>query len=235
MQQDLDSSLNFVLEKILLEDEMNEGCNSSGICRLHLRGHCIRGANCPYRHWRPPEKSTVCKHWLRGLCKKGDECEYLHQQDIDKMPECQFYGKYGECHNLECEFRHVNPEDKMTDCPHYARGFCKNGPKCRHKHVRTQPCELFLAGFCPKGSACPNGHPKFELPLETHDHPPADPYGAAPHRGRISCHICQGPHKANNCPNRSQMPKTIVCFRCGDPSHKANACPGRNRNWHQYS
>ncbi|KAL0238547.1 hypothetical protein GEMRC1_013020 [Eukaryota sp. GEM-RC1] len=152
---------------------------------------------------------------------------------MDKMPECYFYTTFGECQNQECYFRHINPEEKMSDCPWYARGFCKNGPRCRHKHVRHQPCTMYLAGFCPKGSRCEYGHPKFETVSEIPDQPQPD-FGAGSIKQKVSCHICRGQHKAHQCPQRGELERSgsIICFKCGSKDHKANACPNR-RNWHQ--
>ncbi|KAL0211377.1 hypothetical protein P9112_009675 [Eukaryota sp. TZLM1-RC] len=230
----MESDLTFRIEDVLLRDELNEGSDQANTCLLYLRGHCLRGSNCPFRHWRPPEKETVCKHWMRGLCKKGEYCEYLHQLDMDRMPECWFYYTYGECHNQECSFRHINPEEKMSDCPYYARGFCKNGPRCTYRHVRRQPCELYLAGFCPRGNKCENGHPKFEMVRAAPEAPTTD-FGSGNSK-RISCHICKGPHKANVCPDKQKHHRTgpIVCFKCGIPGHLANKCTTRQgRGWHQ--
>jgi Zinc finger C-x8-C-x5-C-x3-H type (and similar) len=64
------------------------------ICKFYLKGSCMKGAQCMYRHSRN-ERAVVCKHWLRGLCKKGDLCEFLHEYDLEKMPECYFFSKFG--------------------------------------------------------------------------------------------------------------------------------------------
>lgn len=85
------------------------------------------------------------------------------------MPECFFFTKHnGECnYGPECPFLHIDPESKMTECPWYARGFCKHGPKCRHKHVkRPRICEDYFLGFCIQGPNCVYGHPKYDTPKE---------------------------------------------------------------------
>lgn len=64
------------------------------ICKFYLKGSCMKGNNCQFRHSRN-ERAVVCKHWLRGLCKKGDLCEFLHEYDLEKMPECYFFSKFG--------------------------------------------------------------------------------------------------------------------------------------------
>lgn len=64
------------------------------ICKFYLKGSCMKGSQCQYRHSRN-DRAVVCKHWLRGLCKKGDLCEFLHEYDLDKMPECYFFSKFG--------------------------------------------------------------------------------------------------------------------------------------------
>jgi hypothetical protein len=66
------------------------------ICKFYLKGSCMKGSQCPFRHSRN-ERAVVCKHWLRGLCKKGDLCEFLHEYDLEKMPECYFFSKFGMC------------------------------------------------------------------------------------------------------------------------------------------
>ena len=135
-----------------------------GACKYFQKGTCFRGAACPFRHGKP-EKSIVCKHWLRGLCKKGEHCEFLHEYNLKKMPECWFFSKYGECSNPDCFYLHVDPNQRQKECLWYARGFCKHGPNCRSRHVRSVLCPYYLCGFCPYGPQCEYGHPKYELPI----------------------------------------------------------------------
>lgn len=137
------------------------------ICKFFLKGNCNRD-NCDFRHTRG-EKAVVCKHWLRGLCKKDKLCEFLHEYDLSKMPICHFYSTYGTCSNEECPYRHVNADEQQTDCAWYARGFCKHGPKCRHRHIKKEACIRYLTGFCPNGPDCEFGHPKLKLPEESSD------------------------------------------------------------------
>ena len=85
------------------------------------------------------------------------------------MPICHFYSTYGTCSNEECSYRHVNADEQQTDCAWYARGFCKHGPKCRHRHIKKEACIRYLTGFCPNGPDCEFGHPKFKLPEESTD------------------------------------------------------------------
>ena len=85
------------------------------------------------------------------------------------MPECFFFSKYGECSNQECPYRHVDPEKKRNECPYYARGFCRHGPKCRHRHVKKVACPNYLAGFCKEGPDCVFGHARFEIPRNDDD------------------------------------------------------------------
>eukprot|EP01120_Amphizonella_sp_Union-15-10_P010209 TRINITY_DN4064_c0_g1_i1.p1 TRINITY_DN4064_c0_g1~~TRINITY_DN4064_c0_g1_i1.p1 ORF type:complete len:179 (-),score=9.21 TRINITY_DN4064_c0_g1_i1:34-570(-) len=83
------------------------GEDGEGICKFFLKGSCMKGNDCTYRHSRA-ERSVVCKHWLRGQCRKGNLCEFLHRYDLTKIPECFFYSRYGECSNPRCFCLHVN-------------------------------------------------------------------------------------------------------------------------------
>ena len=92
----------FDFEKVLEKNERSEQGdtdkeepqNPGDICKFYLKGSCMKGPACPYRHSRN-DRAVVCKHWLRALCKKGDLCEFLHEYDMTKMPECYFFSKYG--------------------------------------------------------------------------------------------------------------------------------------------
>jgi cleavage and polyadenylation specificity factor subunit 4 len=79
----------------------------------------------------------------------------------------------------------------------YFRGFCRHGPRCRHKHVKRDPCLNYLLGFCPNGLDCEFGHPKFELPEEV--------------TNQVTCHHCgeQG-HKIQVCPMRMNKKRPFV-------------------------
>ncbi|KAJ3117857.1 ferrochelatase hem15 [Phlyctochytrium bullatum] len=175
--------------------------NVADICKFYLKGFCAKGDNCPFRHQKN-EKTVVCKHWLRGLCKKGDLCEFLHEYNLKKMPECWFYSKYGECSNAECMYLHVDPESKVKECAWYARGFCKHGPKCRHKHVRKAVCQNYITGFCPLGPDCTYGHPKYELPNLNQTG------GDGGEEGNN-----QGAAPSGRAPGRYQNLKEVTCFK----------------------
>ncbi|XP_077612144.1 putative cleavage and polyadenylation specificity factor subunit 4-like protein [Crocuta crocuta] len=136
-----------------------QGMDKSGsaVCNFFAKGVCEKGKLCPLRHSRG-EKMVVCKHWLRGLCKRGDQCNFLHQYDVTRMPECYFYSKFGDCNNKECPFLHLKPAFKTWDCPWYDQGFCKDGPLCKHRHVRKIMCANYFVGFCPEGPKCRFAH-----------------------------------------------------------------------------
>ena len=189
---------------------------------------------------------VVCKHWLRGLCKKGEACDFLHKLDHDRMPECFYFTNFGECGNKECIFLHIRPEEKTTECPWYARGFCKHGPRCRHRHTRKKPCPKYLAGLCPDGAECQFGHPKcvrvpclclslLRLALPW----PSTPLLLACayiQRTRLDCDR----RATRLCRRRYELPsalgavhgrgapfaeRAITCYRCGQTGHYASNCP----------
>lgn len=171
-----------------------KGMDKSGaaVCTLFLKGSCLRGDICPFRHVKG-DRTVVCKHWLRGLCKKGDLCEFLHEYDMSKMPECHFYTKYRACSNKECPFLHIDPDSRIKDCPWYDRGFCRHGPNCRYRHTRRLLCINYLCGFCPDGPNCNFAHPRFDLPLSND--------GNVAKKGFVTCHHCNEPgHKVYQCP-----------------------------------
>ncbi|KAJ4460188.1 putative Cleavage and polyadenylation specificity factor subunit 4 [Paratrimastix pyriformis] len=187
----VDEFLELDVEKAIKQHLFSKGkIRIQEVCRFFMKGSCPRGNDCPYRHIRP-DKAVVCKHWWRSLCKKGDDCEFLHIFDRSRMPECWFFSRNGHCNNEECPFLHIRPEDKMKDCP-----------ECKNRHVRKQPCPLYMAGFCPDGPTCKFGHPKFELPQPDENV-----------ERRIRCHQCgqlgqdhpspNYPAMAANCPNSS--------------------------------
>jgi len=158
---------------------------------------------------RPPPASynsrrhkVVCKHWLRGLCKKGDDCDFLHKLDHDRMPDCWYFTQFGECGNKECLFNHVRPDEKADECPWYARGFCKHGPRCRHRHTQKKPCPKYLAGVCPEGPNCQFGHPKYELPSMVGSAATRPGANAFEREMAVTCYRCwQRGHYASRCPN----------------------------------
>ncbi|CDF40532.1 Putative PCSF-30 [Chondrus crispus] len=156
------------LDEVRRLDETASG-TSTDLCPYFFSPNgCTRGDRCQWRHARN-DKLIVCKHYLRGLCKKQDLCDYLHSVDYGRMPECFFFSKYGECSNAECPYRHVDPEKKRNECPYYGRGFCRHGPKCRHRHVKKVACSNYLSGFCKDGPDCVFGHARFEIARNVDD------------------------------------------------------------------
>ncbi|KAI0559214.1 Zinc finger CCCH-type domain containing protein [Gracilaria domingensis] len=157
------------LDQVRKLDETASGTYTD-LCKDFFSNHgCTRGERCAWRHARN-DRLIVCKHYLRGLCKKQDMCDYLHSVDYGRMPECYFYSKFQECSNAECFYRHVDPDKKKkNECPYYIRGFCRHGPKCRHRHVQRVACGNYLAGFCKNGPDCVFGHARFEIPRSSED------------------------------------------------------------------
>ncbi|KAA8493685.1 Cleavage and polyadenylation specificity factor subunit 4 [Porphyridium purpureum] len=223
-----------------VEDQTAPG-HSTDLCSFFFApggSQCDKGAFCQYRHARN-DRLIVCKHWLRGLCKKAEFCEYLHEFDMSRMPECFFFSKFGECSNAECQYRHVDLDKKRNECPYYARGFCKHGPKCRHRHVKRVACPNYLAGFCKDGPECQFGHARFEIPrTDEVDDGGADRFGFS--RGAGSGAQPSGPppggydgHAGMNAGgyggmdgggNRRAPP---VCHGCHQVGHIRPMCPNR--------
>lgn len=223
---DMEAKVNEDLEKIHAE---RAAYNQS--CKYFYKGVCQKGEGCKYRHHHG-EKSVVCKHWLRGLCKKNDLCEFLHEYDLLKMPPCYFFNTYQECSNPDCPFLHIDPENRIKDCQWYARGFCKHGPNCRNRHLRTEACPDYFAGFCVLGPTCPLKHPKFALPT-------TDATGAKKIPMVSTCHICKEPdHTSAFCPKRDDKAfnprgyrslQDVLCFKCQEKGHYADRCPNSKK------
>ena len=129
-------------------------------CPKFQTGDCW--GNCNLIHTKL-STAIVCKHWLRGMCKRNEKCDYLHEYIIKKLPECFFFNVYGICNNNECMFLHVKPDSKAKVCVWYQKGFCRNGPKCKNKHILKPLCWDYFNGFCMKGPDCKEGHPNFDI------------------------------------------------------------------------
>ena len=106
MMMDVLPDITFEFEKNLMDKEAYPGGDGDDapqrpgeICKYYLKGSCVKGSSCPYRHSRN-DRAVVCKHWLRGLCKKGDLCDFLHEYHLEKMPECYFFSKFGMWFNI---------------------------------------------------------------------------------------------------------------------------------------
>eukprot|EP00906_Rhabdomonas_costata_P009455 RCo013378 len=219
------------LKKLDAEDDYTR--DTREICRMHLKGECLKGHNCPDKHLRP-DKAIVCEYWLRGICKKADQCEFMHEFDIRRMPECFYYAIRGECLNPECVFVHVNPDDEIKECPYYKRGFCSMGPRCRYKHIARVLCPNYMAGFCLDGRMCKYAHPKFNHPLE--DELADEPLWYIPlsqRRPRKEFEDEPGQpatqkRRLDEGPTRSLS--EVTCFKCGEKGHYANQCPN-DKNW----
>lgn len=62
------------------------------ICRHFLRGHCMRGTSCGFRHYeeepmpeppRRPKSSVNCRRWTQlGDCHLGDRCGFRHDENF---------------------------------------------------------------------------------------------------------------------------------------------------------
>eukprot|EP00667_Euglena_gracilis_P013259 EG_transcript_13655 len=213
------------------DEKKDEKRDTREVCRLALRGECMKGKYCPDRHLRP-DKARVCEYWLRGICKKDDKCEFLHEFDIRRMPECYYFANFGECLNPECVFVHVTEED-IKECPYYKRGFCSLGPRCKYKHTRAVFCPNFMAGFCLEGKMCKYAHPKFNHPLE--DELAEEPLSYIPQKRLRRDFEDDDNHAVGRRRlGDSETPvfrslDTVVCFKCGEKGHYANVCPNPAR------
>ena len=169
---------------------------------------------------------------------------------MDLMPECTFFSRYGKCNNSDCNFRHISPDEKLRECPWYAKGWCRHGPRCRHKHIKKLACANYLAGFCPDGPDCKFGHPKFEtIPTNlsslehsssTGDHKPSLDH----HKVNPSNHHMISPSNPNHPKNNFlELKKGLggaglggagrgmgppICHKCGQTGHKSTVCPNPN-------
>mmetsp|Transcript_11520 Transcript_11520/g.19257 ORF Transcript_11520/g.19257 Transcript_11520/m.19257 type:complete len:187 (-) Transcript_11520:49-609(-) len=178
----------------------------------------------------------------RGLCKKGDSCEFLHEYDLQRMPECQFMKTHGECLNPDCTWRHIIPEDKSfaKACIWYERGFCRHGPKCRHKHVKKEVCVNWLAGFCPVGPSCDKGHPVPDLDsimpnshaanANVARHPSSQQQQFQQHQQQqFQQHQQQLQQRPAGVPQASGGVRTaadaVRCYQCQGFGHMARDCP----------
>ena len=200
--------------------------NDQSICKLWLRGNCLKGSQCTHRHIIT-HKTTVCKHWLRGLCKKQDSCEFLHEFDASKMPQCHFFINFGQCSNPDCQFLHVSKAEKVHECHSYThKGFCIKGPNCNNRHIKKIMCPDYLTGFCIKGSACELSHPKFHLVDPSAD---ADAEERQLNQGDNSAAFDQFNYDTERAVTRDRRPQRsrndIVCNRCGQTGHIAAECP----------
>lgn len=90
------------------------------------------------------KKPVVCLHWLRGLCHLDEiTCGSLHVYEPSLFPVCHFFNKDGgRCNNPDCIFRHPSSLDGDLICVAYARGFCEQGEKCPHRHIKRRKTEL---------------------------------------------------------------------------------------------
>ncbi len=61
------------------------------VCRHFLRGHCLRGITCGFRHFeeeapqepRRPKSSVNCRRWTQlGDCHLGDRCGFRHDENF---------------------------------------------------------------------------------------------------------------------------------------------------------
>ncbi|XP_046319429.1 putative cleavage and polyadenylation specificity factor subunit 4-like protein [Marmota monax] len=188
--------------------------SASAMCVFFAKGLCGKGKLCPFRH-EQGEKMVVCKHWLRGLCKKGDHCRFLHQYDVTRMPRCYFYSKFGDCHNKECTFLHVKPASKSQDCPWYDQGFCRDGPRCKYRHVPRIMCLNYFIGFCPEGPKCQFTHPKMNLEFNPSYTKLVRPRDSAPPDSGVESHKPPSPTPGS---------KAGPVLQCRKTGHAAVGC-----------
>ena len=92
-------------------------------CRYFMRGHCIKGENCVFRHPNLTHSRVQRNEYISSAadCRNGSNCRYL------RMGVCKFN------HNLR-----ANHDQRPQNNVMWGRNWCQYGDTC----TRKQFCSL---------------------------------------------------------------------------------------------
>eukprot|EP01098_Paradermamoeba_levis_P015471 TRINITY_DN78_c0_g1_i5.p1 TRINITY_DN78_c0_g1~~TRINITY_DN78_c0_g1_i5.p1 ORF type:complete len:298 (+),score=91.71 TRINITY_DN78_c0_g1_i5:58-894(+) len=151
------------------------------ICRDFARGHCPRGATCPFVHRKGgSNEGDSCRDYSRGHCPRGVRCPYVHEKGGSNDGDiCRDFSR-GFCpRGLNCPFVHekIAAAPEVDFCRDFSRGHCPRGARCPFLHDMGTPlrnhgvpplasrmvpqqeiCRDFSRGGCPRGGNCPYVH-----------------------------------------------------------------------------
>ena len=160
----------------------------------------------------------VCKLFLAHRCEKGDRCHFRHARN-DRTVVCKHWLR-GLCKKDDsCEFLHEYDLNRMPICHFFTTyGVCSN-EDCPFLHVKAEDrqkmCSWFARGFCKNGPNCPRRHLKLQ---------------ACP--DYLAGFCIKGPACTLGHPkfevttdNGTNLPRSVVCARCGNSGHIAANCP----------
>jgi len=95
-------------------------------------------------------KSTLCKFHLQGSCVRGANCMHAHSPtelqpapDLTSTSLCKDFLFYGQCNNRRCRFAHSRKELNISGafyrtklCAFQRLGECRSGKSCRFAHTK---------------------------------------------------------------------------------------------------